>query len=160
MSRAFSAARWLLHRLTELCMVALAVITLADVLGRYVFNVSLVGAVEMTEILMVGVIFTGIVLATIKREHIAVDLLATTLGPRTRRVQHLGSQLLAVGISVLLGAVTWHQAVRAWHDGDQTTMLGLPLAPTVFFMSVMLLLNAAVLLFQFWVDLRSGARHD
>lgn len=160
MARFFRLLRLALHRLTELCMVALALLTLTDVLGRYVFNVSVLGAVEMTEMLMVGVIFTGILLATLERGHIAVDLLSSGLGPRSRRVQQLASQLLALGISVLLGAVTWSQALSALDYGDRTTMLGLPLAAVIFFMSAMLFLNAAVLAYQFGVDLKRGPAHD
>lgn len=73
MNSILSLLRAGLRRLTELFMVSLALLTLADVLGRYIFNVSVMGAVELTEILMVGVIFCGIVFATMEREHVVVD---------------------------------------------------------------------------------------
>ena len=149
-----------LRRMAELCLVALALLTLADVLGRYVFNVSVVGAVELTEMLMVGVIFTGIVLTTAKREHVAVDLLTVGLGPRGRRVQQAASHLLAIVISLLLGTVTWSQGLSALESHDRTTMVGLPLAPMIFFMSVMLFLNAIVQAQQLRADLTQRSQHD
>jgi TRAP-type C4-dicarboxylate transport system permease small subunit len=160
MKSVLAFSQGVLKRLAELCMVALALLTLADVLGRYVFNVSLVGAVELTEMLMVGVIFTGVVLATQAREHVVVDLVPMPFGRTGKRVMHAASQALAAGISALLGMVTWSRALSALDYGDQTTMLGLPLAPTVFFMSIMLFVNAVVVATQLWVDLRTGAIDD
>jgi len=149
-----------LRRLTELCMAALALLTLADVLGRYVFNVSVMGSVELTEILMVGVIFCGIVLATMKREHVVVDLLPLPFGEMGARVANTATHLLAAGISALLAAVSWSQAESALEYGDQTTMLGLPLAPVVYFMSIMLFINTAVQLGLLYKDLHRETAHD
>lgn len=149
-----------LRRLTELCMAALALLTLADVLGRYLFNISIMGAVELTEILMVGVIFCGIILATVKREHVVVDLLPIPFGKTAACIAHVGTQLLAAGISALLAVVSWSQAESARDYGDQTTMLGLSLAPVVYFMSIMLFINTIVQLSLLWQDLRLGRTHD
>ncbi len=146
-----------LRRLAELCMVALALLTHADVLGRYVFNVSVIGSVELTEILMVGVIFCGIVLATMKREHVVVDLLPLPFGEKGARAVHTVIHLLAASISALLAMVSWSQAESALEYGDQTTMLGLPLAPVVYFMSIMLFINTAVQLELMRRDLRAGS---
>jgi TRAP-type C4-dicarboxylate transport system permease small subunit len=145
-----------LRRLAELCMVALALLTLADVLGRYVFNVSVTGAVELTEILMVGVIFSGVVLATLAREHVAVDLLPMPFGRAGLQASRLLGHGLAAAVSALLAAVSWSQAESAREYADQTQMLNLPLAPVVYFMSAMLLVNALVQLGVLVVELRGG----
>ncbi|MDX3895739.1 TRAP transporter small permease [Pusillimonas sp.] len=149
-----------LRRLTELCMAVLALLTLADVLGRYVFNVSVMGSVELTEILMVGVIFCGIVLATMERAHVVVDLLPLPFGESGARVANAATHLLAAGISALLAVVSWSQAGSAREYGDQTTMLGIPLAPVVYFMSIMLFINTAVQLGLLRQDLRKETTND
>lgn len=131
-------------------LVALAAVTLLDVLGRYVFNFPVRGAVELIEAIMVGTIFTGIVLATIAHQHVTVDLFAMKLGRRGRRIQLAFSLVLAGIVSALLGTVTWTQALAALDYGDKTTMLGLPMAPQVFFMSGFLFLNAIVYVAQLW----------
>lgn len=148
-----------LRRMAELFMVALALLTLADVLGRYFFNISVIGAVELTEILMVGVIFCGIILATMAHEHVAVDLVPLPFGVMGRKVMLVLCNLLAGGISAVLGAASWSQAKDALEYGDRTTMLDLPLAPVVFFMSFMLFANAAVQIAQLWVDADNGESH-
>jgi TRAP-type transport system small permease protein len=149
-----------MRRLASLCLVALALLTLADVVGRYVLNYAIVGAVEITEFLMVGVIFAGIVLATLAREHVTVDLLTVrTQGP-LQRAQKAVSNLLATGISLLLAAATWSQGASALDFGDRTTMLGLPLAPVIFFMCAMLLVNALVHAWQTWAVIAQRDSND
>lgn len=159
MNSILSLLRAGLRRLTELCMVSLALLTLADVLGRYIFNVSVMGAVELTEILMVGVIFCGIVFATMEREHVVVDLVPVPGGGKGARIVHVSSHLLAAGISALLAMVSWTQAESAAEYLDQTTLLGLPLAPVVYFMSIMLFVNTIVELAQLRRDLNADTAH-
>lgn len=154
MARVVRIAQVALRAAAAIFLGALAAITLLDVLGRYVFSFPVRGAVELIEAIMVGTIFTGIVLATIAHQHVTVDLFAMKLGRRGRRVQ-LGFSLVVAGIvSALLGAVSWTQARAALEFGDKTTMLGLPMAPQVFFMSAFLFLNAIVYLAQLWRLLR------
>jgi TRAP-type C4-dicarboxylate transport system permease small subunit len=154
--RVRDAAQWLLRRLAEVTLAGLALLTLVDVLGRYVFSVPVRGAVEMTELLMVGVIFSGIVLATQRREHVVVDLLALPQRSGLRRLQQGAGIALATAISGLLGAVTWSRALSALDFGERTTILGVPLAPMVFFMSAMLWLNALVNAAHLWEIARGG----
>ena len=154
--QALGAAQWLLRRLAEATLAALALLTLADVLGRYVFSFPVRGAVELTELLMVGAIFSGIVLATQRREHVVVDLLALPQRSGLRRLQQGAGIALAAGISALLGAVTWSRALSALDFGDRTTILGVPLAPMVFFMSAMLWLNALINAAHLWEIVRGG----
>lgn len=144
MNRVVSIAQIVLKLAAGMFLVALSVLTLLDVLGRYVFGMPVRGAVELTEALMVGIIFTGIVLATQARQHVTVDLLTMALGPRGRRVQQGFSLLVAACVSALLGAVTWSQAISAREFGDKTTMLGIPMAPLMFFMSAFLFLNGFI----------------
>ncbi|HYP85518.1 TRAP transporter small permease [Variovorax sp.] len=148
-----------LRRLAELAIVALALLTLTDVLGRYIFKFPVHGSVELTELLMVVVIFTGILLATRTRAHVAVDLLAMHLPPRLLWLQQLFSDAAATGISLLLGLVSWEQARSAAEFHDQTTILGIPLAPMVFFMSILLFANSLLHLGQFVTTLGKGRGH-
>ncbi len=144
MNRFLSYLESALQLVAALCLAALALLTLTDVFGRYLLHFPVRGAVEMTEVLMVGVIFAGIVLATRARAHVAVDLLSLHLGARALWLQQCFSHLAATLISLLLALVSWEQALSALDFGDRTTMLGIPLAPVVFFMSTLLFLNTLV----------------
>lgn len=159
MQKILALLDFVVRRIAELSLVALALLTLVDVLGRYLFKFPVRGSVELTEVLMVAVIFSGIVLATRSHGHVAVDLLNTQLPPRLRKMQEVFSHAAATGISLLLGWVSWEQARSAAEFNDQTTVLGIPLAPVVFFMSVMLFLNALVHAGHFLQSLRAEASH-
>ncbi len=142
MNRIFDFIQPALRRIAEASLAAMVVLTVADVLGRYLLSFPIVGSVELTEMLMVAVIFSGIPLATAKGGHVSVDIVTLALGSRTRKAQAVLAHLVATASSLLFGFVTWQRAWAALELRDQTTMLSLPLAPMVFFMSVLLFVNA------------------
>lgn len=152
--------RVVLERVAEISLAAMALLTAADVLGRYVFDLPIIGSVELTEMLMVAVIFSGIPLATATGGQISVDIVTLTLGPKTRKAQAVLAHLIATAASFFFGTVTWSRALAARELGDETTMLTLPLAPMVFFMSVMLFLNSLGHAADLWRAVRKGGPHD
>lgn len=159
MNRVFDLLQPLLKRMAEISLAAMALLTLVDVLGRYVFSFPVQGSVELTEMLMVAVIFSGIPLATAAHAHVAVDIVTLALGPRTRWLQTVLAHSIALGASLLFGSVTWSRALAAREFQDQTTMLGLPLAPMVFFMSVLLFVNALGNAAQLWNAMTRRSEH-
>lgn len=142
--------QFLLRRAAELFMMALALIMFANVMGRYVINIALPGAVEMVEIMLVGVIFTGILLTTLRSEHVVVDVLTGAFKPRWRRFAQIVGHSLAAVTSAVLGLSTWQDALLAFDYGAITTELSIPLAPVVFFMSIAMLMNAMLELWVLW----------
>src|SRR3546814_13262355 len=60
----------------------LMVCTFVDVVGRYVFNSPLPGALELTEIMMASLIFTILPVVSARSDTITVDLLVL---PRARK---------------------------------------------------------------------------
>ncbi len=149
----------LLKRIAELSLLAMALLTLVDVLGRYVFSFPVRGSVELTEMLMVAVIFSGIPLATATGAHVSVDIVTLAMGPRARRVQTVFAHLLALCCSLLFACVTWGRAMASLEFKDQTQMLSLPLAPMVFFMSILLFVNALGNAGQLWNALHTRSTH-
>jgi TRAP-type transport system small permease protein len=87
--------------LTTLCgLVAAAALfgimalTLVDVTGRKLASASLPGSLELTELLMVAVIFAALPLVSLQGEHVAFDSLDHLLPARVRRVQQFLVDLL------------------------------------------------------------------
>ena len=54
-------------------------LTIFDVIGRYVFNSPITGAFEITEAMMVTMVFFFIGYAQAKKSHVAVDLVVLLL---------------------------------------------------------------------------------
>jgi TRAP-type C4-dicarboxylate transport system permease small subunit len=56
-------------------LLAMVVLTFADVIGRRVFGSPVFGANDITEHLMAVIVFSGLPLLTSKRDHLSIDLL-------------------------------------------------------------------------------------
>ncbi len=136
---------------------AIMALTLADVAGRKLMAASVPGSLELTELLMVVVIFAGLPLVSLQGEHVVFDSLDPWLPPALRRVQ----QIVVDGLCVAaLGGIAWLMWAKAGQMagyGDITAQLKLPLAP---FVRTMSLLCAATALVHAMLVLRPAAAGD
>lgn len=135
-------------------LIAMMGLTLVDVVGRYVFNSPLVGATELTELLLIGVVFLGLPAVTLDRGHVSVSLLSDRL---PARFQPLREFVLSLVIAALLSAIAW----RIWLQGNQlagyggtTETLDFPLAPVAWFCAGCTLLSAGLTLWLGVIGLR------
>src|SRR5204863_6993197 len=62
----------------------LMALTTADVVGRYIFNWPLRGAFEITDLMLLSLIFAGLLLASRTDEHVTLDFIDMLLGPGGR----------------------------------------------------------------------------
>jgi TRAP-type C4-dicarboxylate transport system permease small subunit len=123
---------------------AMMALTFADVIGRKLLDHSIVGSLEMTELLMLAVIFVALPLTSLHGEHVVFDLLESLLPARLRTWQHRIANLVCVAL--LLGGA-WLVALRAGRtleEGDVTSQLGIPLAPVHYAVALLLLLTAVM----------------
>ena len=123
---------------------AMMLLTFADVVGRKFFGNSIVGAVELTELCMLVMIFMALPLASLAGEHIVFDLLDRYL---PARVLHLQMALAhAVAATIFGGAawLVWVRSARTYSMGDVTARLEIGLGPFHRLVAVMLLITALV----------------
>ena len=64
-------------------------LTVVDVFFRDVFDISITGLFEVTEVLMGILVFAGVPIITAKDGHVAVTLLDTFVGTRLRIFQKI-----------------------------------------------------------------------
>lgn len=157
METVFQRIAWLMRRVAEVAMFAMMCLTMLDVAGRYLFSFPVAGSVELTELLMIAVIFSGIALSSAVRGHVTVDLIAMALSGRMRRAQRLLGDVTSVAIMVILTVVCWSKAAEVADYGDLTAVLLIPIAPAAYFMAVMLSLTTLYHLSQLIGTLREGA---
>ncbi len=124
-----------------LCFMSL--LTVVDATGRYIFNHPIIGSVELTELLMVTVIFSSIPLMTRSRGHITVDSFSQLFSAHAQRMQDHIANLISLVVSAFLAWVTLNKAQTTAAYGDITAMLSIPLAPFVYLMAALLMLDAA-----------------
>lgn len=132
------------NTVAAVALFAMMLLTFADVVGRKLVGNSIVGAVELTELAMLVMIFLALPLASLAGEHIVFDLTDRYLPPRVLHLQ----MALAHGVSAAVfgGAawLVWVKSGRTYSMGDMTARLEIGLGPFHRLVAVMLLLTALV----------------
>jgi TRAP-type transport system small permease protein len=123
---------------------AIMALTLVDVAGRKLFSASVPGSLELTEILMVVVIFASLPLVSLQGEHVVFDSLDSKLSPFVQRVQRALVDLLCVCALAGLAWLMWAKAGQMASYGDITSQLKLPVSPFVYAMAILCAITAAV----------------
>jgi len=139
--------RLALGSLAGLALFAMMTLTFIDVVGRKLFNHSVIGSVEMTEMMMLALIYAGMPLASLAGEHVIFDLLDAVLPQRVKYWQAIVSNLICTG---LLGVAAWfvfNRALRTQAMGDTTAQLLVPVAPLHFSAATLLVVCALMHLY-------------
>ena len=119
-------------------------LTFVDVVARYVFNRPLRGAFEVTELMLLVLIFAGLPLVSLRGEHVVFDSLDPLLERTVRRAQGLVVDLI---VTALLGGIAWLMWSKAGQMagfGDTTAQLKIPQGPFVYLMSLLCAVTALV----------------
>jgi TRAP-type C4-dicarboxylate transport system permease small subunit len=130
--------------LAALALFGIMWLTLLDVSGRKLLSESIPGSLEVTELLMVVVIFAGLPLVSLRGEHVVFDSLDAFMPAGLLRAQRAlidGLCALALG---WVGWLMWDKGSQMLEYGDKTQQLGLTLGYFVHLMSVLLFLVAVV----------------
>lgn len=128
---------WFSYMLAYLGATALFVmmcLTSADVVGRYLFNRPITGVFEVTEYLVLILIFSFIGYTQSQNSHVAVDLLMTKLPPRMRVYIDLANHLVCLGLMVLITWMGFEKALDLRAVGEVSPNLQIPAYPFVFFL--------------------------
>jgi len=123
---------------------AMMTLTAVDVFQRYVIGESIQGSFEITELMMVVLIFAGLPIVSRKDEHVTVDLLDHALPAAVRRALRVLAHVVCG--SALLGMtwVLWRKAGQVVDYGDVTAALRITLWPFVYFMSTLSFVTALI----------------
>jgi TRAP-type C4-dicarboxylate transport system permease small subunit len=140
----------------------LMALTTADVIGRYIFNWPLRGAFEITELLLLALIFAGLPLASRADEHVKLDFIDMILSERSRLFVR---RLVDLVCGVLILGLAWRVLVKAGKIagyGDTTDVLRVPVAPFIYFMAAMVAITGIVHLTKviFPAPARGGVEFD
>jgi TRAP-type C4-dicarboxylate transport system permease small subunit len=133
-----------LSLIAALALFAMMVLTFADVFGRKFLDASIPGSLELTELLMLIVIFVALPLTSLHGEHVVFDLLDRALGRVARALQHRLSNGLCAAL--LLGAawLVLERAGRTAEFGDTTAQLHIGMAPFHYMVAVALAVAAMI----------------
>ena len=119
-----------------LALVVLALVTVTDVAGRYLFNHPLLGALELSEFMMVFVAFGCFAYTELHNGHVDVDVFVIRFPPRARALCESFAALLSTG---LWGVIAWRTATQAQKvraASEVTSNLLLPVHPFIWVAAV------------------------
>jgi TRAP-type C4-dicarboxylate transport system permease small subunit len=145
-------------------LLAMMFLTFADVIGRYFLSRPVVGAFEITEILLAITVFSAIPAVTQRGSHIKLDFLDPVLSVRARELLDQISAVVMVGVLLLLSYAVWGQARKMAAAGLQTDIVGFPTYLIAYLVSIQLALSAVFLIARMTAGIESviggTAQHD
>jgi len=125
------------------------VLTTADVAGRYLFNAPITGVFELTEFMVLILIFSFLAYTQSGKGHVSVDLLVAHFPKKIRNSIALLNHTLCL---VLMGLITYmgfERALELVEYQEASPNLGVPIYPFVFY----LVLGCAVMCIEYIRDL-------
>ncbi|MEY2683409.1 MAG: hypothetical protein RJA09_553 [Pseudomonadota bacterium] len=135
---------WTCGLMASAALFAIMWLTLLDVNGRKFLDHSIPGALEITEILMVVVIFGALPLVSWRSEHVVFDTLDGVLPRVVKWLQHRLVHLLCAAMFGFLAKLMVDRGDRFQEYGDITVHLQLPMAPVAYLMACLLVSTALV----------------
>ncbi len=126
-------------------------LTFVDVVARYLFNSPIRGGFEITELVLLVLIFAGLPLVSHADEHVTMDFIDRMLPARAVSIL---IRVVHALVAALFFFLTWQMMIKAGRIagyGDTTDVLRIAVAPFVYFMVAMIFLTALVHVFKVFV---------
>lgn len=135
--------------ISAFALLAIIALVAANIVGRAAFNSPIAGTYELSQFLMVIVVFTAISYTQVRKGHIALEILVKRFPVKVRAI--LQSVTLVVGI-VLFALMSWRSimyGVRLLEGHETSMVLKIPQGPFLFMVAFGCILFCVVLLAQF-----------
>lgn len=108
----------------------------ADVIGRYLLNSPIPGVMEISEILLAGIVFFGWAYTQATRGHITVDLFFSRIPHRGQTMFQLIHSIVGLILFALIAWQATRKAVVYWKVNMLVDVIRVPMAPFQMFVSV------------------------
>lgn len=113
----------------------LVFLTTADVIGRYVFNRPISGTLEVSQLMMVIMVFFAFAYVESENAHVRVDLVVSRLSPRVRAYIECVVTLIGLGVFSMIAWQSVSRSLYLWQKGDVTGYLHVPISPFLLIMA-------------------------
>ncbi|WP_416138707.1 TRAP transporter small permease [Halomonas sp. HK25] len=133
-------------------------LTTADVSGRYFFNSPILGAVELTQLMLAALVFLSLPVVCWRQEHVSVDLLDAIFPVRLIWVREVVVNLVVTVALWAMAQRVWALAERAFDWGDVTEFLRIPRGYLIGLIATMLALSALLTLARAVLYLLEGLK--
>ena len=110
-----------------LAFIAAVLLNFTNVVGRYLFGMSLLGSDEVQVFIMVAMTFLGAVVVTRRDEHLRMDVLARRAPQRVRFVLRILEQALLIVLAGFVLSQSYFYAGQMLRLGRLSDMAGVPM---------------------------------
>lgn len=118
-------------------------LTVADVFMRYFFNSPITGTTEITQLMMVIVVFLSLPWGGVTGSHVKVDLIVRRFGRKTRAIFDVVTLLLSLFIFAI---IAWRSLLESMQIETTTSLIGVPHAPFYYILTLGFALLTLVIL--------------
>lgn len=129
-------------------------LTTIDVVCRYFFNASILGVYEITEFMMVCVVFFSLSFAQKLKGHVAVNILVDRLRRKPRNIFDVFNFLISIIFLLLIAWMSFSQGIELLHSNRVSGNLNIPVYPFFF----VLALGCVAMALELLKDLITGIR--
>ena len=107
--------------------IAAIFLNFGNVVGRYLFGVSLLGSDEVQVFIMVGMTFLGAAVVTRRNQHLRMDVLVGLMPRSVQMVLRLVEQLLLATLAAFMLTQSFFYARQMIRIGRSSDMAGVPM---------------------------------
>jgi len=125
-------------------LIAMMLLTVCDVIGRYLFNAPILGAAELTEVLLCATIFLGLGAVCICEDHVTVDLFTDKFPDAVQPYRLVFTGLFGGALLAVVSWRVWVYAAQIGSYGGTTTSLAIPIAPLGYFCAICTAVGALI----------------
>jgi TRAP-type C4-dicarboxylate transport system permease small subunit len=143
-----------LEYLSMACIAVMAILVIAQVVLRYVFNDPLTWSEEMARIVFIYLSFLGIGAAYGRRRHMSIDALVILLPARMKKAVQFSVVGIASAFLVAVIVITFRSIVELHWMDITTPALEYPMA----LVYLVIPLGMSALIAQMWIDLYKEGR--
>ena len=111
-------------------------LTATDVFLRYLFNSPLLGGLELTEYMLVIVVFFSLPYTQFKQGHVKVDFIMNLLPQNLRSFFELLNLLIACALLVAIGVMNCIRGVDVIKSHEVSGILNIPVYPFIFIVAL------------------------
>jgi TRAP-type transport system small permease protein len=146
MIQLIEAIEWLLVRLgvaTGLTTLLITVVIVIDVAGRAIFSAPLHSGTEISELLLVTLVFLGLAAAQQNRQNYAIDVFSRHLPIPVQRLLEMLGYMFCIAVVGLLAWLSTKQAFNSYERGEAGFgIISFPIWPARFILAIGLWLLA------------------
>lgn len=146
----------LFNNIASILLIGIMLLVVTDVTGRYIVKKPLQGTMEITEFVMVALVFFSLAYTQAIKAHINVTLIVEMVSPKVGYI--FESFTCFVGM-VIFGLITWQgyvAAKEAWEFQETTFgLIPFPLFPA----KVTVPIGCFIFTFRFMIDFITALKH-